>query len=110
VLLAVGLLLGDVASAAQIATATLAGVVRDETGGALPGVTITVRSAATRAVRTATTDSSGRYRVTALDPGEYEVRAELTNFRPVVRTGVVLTVGGTTEADITMSLGAITEG
>lgn len=105
----IGLLLAGADSAAQIATATLAGEVRDETGGTLSGVTVTVRSAATGAVRTTTTDPDGRYRVTALDPGEYEVRAELANFRPVVRTGVILTVGGTTEADIEMSLGAIAE-
>jgi hypothetical protein len=108
-LVAIGLLLGDVNSAAQIATATLAGVIRDETGGALPGVTVTVRSVATGAVRAATTDASGRYRVTALDPGEYEVRAELANFRSAVRTGVILTVGGTTDVEIGMSVGAITE-
>jgi hypothetical protein len=93
-----GVLLAAVVSAAQIATATLAGVVRDQTGGALPGATITVRSAATGATRTTTTDSEGRYRVTALEPGAYEVRGELADFRPVVRTGVILTIGGTTEA------------
>jgi hypothetical protein len=109
-LAAIGLLVFGVNGAAQIATATLAGEVRDETGGALPGVTVTARSAATGAVRTVTTDSAGRYRVAALDPGEYEVRTELASFRPVVRTGVILIVGGTTEADITMTLGAITEG
>jgi outer membrane receptor protein involved in Fe transport len=108
-LVAAGLLLTHVDSSAQIATATLAGVVRDQTGGALPGVTVTVRNVATGAVRPTTTDSEGRYRVTALDPGEYEIRAELASFRPVVRTGVVLTVGGTTEANIDMSLGAVAE-
>ena len=66
-------------AAAQIATATLAGNVRDATGAALPGVTITIRSAATGAVRTTTTDIQGRYRIPALEPGDYEVRAELSN-------------------------------
>jgi outer membrane receptor protein involved in Fe transport len=108
-LVVIGLLAFGVNGAAQIATATLAGIVRDETGGVLPGVTVTARSAATAAVRTATTDMSGRYRIAALDPGEYEVRAELANFRSVVRTGVVLTVGGTTDVEIAMSVGAITE-
>ena len=55
-------------AAAQIATATLAGNVRDATGAALPGVTITIRSAATGAVRTTTTDIQGRYRIPALEP------------------------------------------
>ncbi|HWW88387.1 MAG TPA: carboxypeptidase-like regulatory domain-containing protein, partial [Vicinamibacterales bacterium] len=96
-------------AAAQIATGTLAGSVRDETGAALPGVTMTARSAATGASRGATTDAQGRYRIPAIEPGEYEVRAELSNFKTAVRTGIVVTVGGTTDADLTMSIGALTE-
>src|SRR6266851_4990768 len=94
---------------AQIATATLLGVVRDETGAALPGAVLTVRNTATGGTRSAVTDSEGRYRVSALDPGEYDLHAELASFKTAVRTRVVLTVGGTTEADITMSLGPIAE-
>src|SRR5262245_48665990 len=94
---------------AQIATATLTGSIRDETGGALSGVTLTVKSPATGATRTAITDAQGRYQVTALEPGEYDIRAELKNYKAVVRTGVVLTVGGTTETDLAMALGAVTE-
>jgi hypothetical protein len=106
----IALWLGTAALAAtQIATATLSGVVRDETGAALPGTVLTVKGVARGVTRSATTDSEGRYRVSALDPGEYEVRAELANFKTAVLTGVVLSVGGTTEADIRMSLGQIAE-
>jgi hypothetical protein len=94
---------------AQIATATVLGLVRDQTGAALPGATVTVRSVATGATRSAVSDSDGRYRVSALDPGEYELRVELPSFKTVVRPRVVLTVGGTTEADVEMSLGPIAE-
>jgi hypothetical protein len=45
---------------AQIATATLLGVVRDETGAALPGAALTVRSVATGVTRSAVGDSEGR--------------------------------------------------
>src|ERR1700681_612603 len=83
-------------AAAQIATGTLAGSVRDQTGAALAGVTITVRSVATGASRSVTTDAQGRYRIPAVEPGDYEVRAELSSFRTAVRTGIVVTVGGTT--------------
>src|SRR5580693_2150221 len=86
------LLLGAAAAAAQIATGTLAGSVRDETGAALAGVTITVRSASTGASRSSTTDTQGRYRIPAVEPGDYEVRAELSSFRTAVRTGIVVTV------------------
>src|SRR5262245_25527763 len=96
-------------AAAQIATATLPGPVRDDTGAALPNTTVTVKSDETGATRRTTTGADGRYRFAALDPGSYEVRAELASFKTAIRTGVILTVGGTTEADIAMSLGQIAE-
>jgi hypothetical protein len=96
-------------AAAQIATAAVTGTIEDQTGGALSGVTITVRNTATSATRTTTTDAQGRYRVAVLEPGSYEVRAELVRFNPVVRTGVGLTVGGTTTVDLVMNVGALSE-
>jgi carboxypeptidase family protein len=95
--------------AGQIAAATLDGLVRDDTGAVLPGVTLTITSTATGATRTATTDTAGRYRIAALDPGVYDVRAERLDFKAAVRTGVVLTVGGTTQVDLTMNVGAVSE-
>ena len=62
---------------AQIATATLTGSVRDETGAALPGVDVTVRSVATGVTRTTITDSEGRYRIPRWIPASPRVRAEL---------------------------------
>src|SRR5262245_9506683 len=96
-------------AAAQIATATLSGAVRDDTGAALPNTAVTAKNTATSATRTTTTGNDGRYRFAALEPGVYEVRAELARFKTAIRTGVVLTVGGTTDADVTMSLGQIAE-
>src|SRR5262245_60504851 len=94
---------------AQIATATLGGSVRDETGAVLPGVMVTIKSASTGTTRTVTTDAGGRYRIAALDPGEYEIRAELQSFKSALRTGVVLTVGGTTETECTMAVVTVGE-
>src|SRR6266496_3532284 len=82
--------------AGQIATATVSGSIRDETGAALPGSTITVKNIATSVTRGTTSDAEGRYRVSALEPGEYEVRAERGGFKTAVQKGVVLTVGGST--------------
>src|SRR5438876_10568329 len=89
------LVLADASNtAAQIATATLSGTVRDETGASLPGVSLTMRNVATRVTRTTTTGSEGRYLVSALDPGEYEILAELSNFSTVIRSVVGFTVCG----------------
>ena len=65
---------------AQTNTVTLAGVATDDTGGALPGATVTATNTATGLVRTAVTDTAGRYAVLGLPPAVYDVRAELQGF------------------------------
>ena len=65
---------------------TISGAVRDSTGSLLPGATVAVTNTATGAERaTAVTDAEGRYRLTALPGGRYEVRAVLSGFRTEVR-------------------------
>ena len=95
--------------AAQTATGTVSGTVRDESGGVMPGVALTLRSVATGASRSTTSDTQGRYRIPNVDPGDYELRAELAGFRTAVRSSVVVTVGGTTEADVAMTVGQLAE-
>ncbi len=41
--------------------------------------------------------------------GEYQVRAELSGFRTTINRGVMVTVGGTTEADLALTVGQIAE-
>ena len=53
---------------------------RDEQGGVLPGVTMTLRNQDTGVSRTLTTEADGRYRFPALAPGRYTLRAELSGF------------------------------
>jgi carboxypeptidase family protein/TonB-dependent receptor-like protein len=78
--------------AAQVATALVQGEIVDDTKGVLPGVTVTARNQATGLTRTSVTDDHGRYRITALQPGSYEMVVELTGFAPV-KKGVTLTIG-----------------
>ena len=100
---------GAPSTPAQTATGTLAGIARDSSGGVMPGVSMKARNVATGVSRNATSDSEGRYRIPNIDPGEYEVRAELSGFRTTVNRGVMVTVGGTTEADVAMTVGQIAE-
>ena len=95
--------------AAQLTTATLAGRVLDSSGGTLPGVTITTRQTETGLQRTTMSDAQGRYVIAALSPGTYEIRAELEGFRPLLRTGVRLTIAQTAVVDLTMTVGGIAE-
>lgn len=80
-------------AAAQQTESRISGRILDQSKAALPGVTVTVTSKATGAVRTAITDVDGSYTVTTLGPGAYVVTTDLAGF--TVRTReVVLGVGG----------------
>src|SRR5436190_20696944 len=72
------LLLMAIDAAAQTGQGSLRGYVRDEQGGALPGVTVTATSAALIQPASAVTDAEGSYRLINLPPGAYSIAAELT--------------------------------
>lgn len=77
----------------QVSTALIQGEVVDETKGMLPGATVTARNEETGLTRTVTTDDRGRYRITALQPGPYELTAELAGFATIRKRGITLTIG-----------------
>ena len=93
----------------QTTTATLSGVVHDPTGAVVPQVKITLRNIAKGANRTTSTDNDGRYNLSTMEPGTYELRAERTGFSTEVKNGVVLTVGGSAQVDVTLRVGSATE-
>src|SRR5215475_8724108 len=97
------------AAAAQTATSEIAGTVRDSTGGALPGVTITLTHQASGQTRQLPTDANGNYVAPALPVGEYTVKAELPNFQSQLRQGIVLQVGRQARVDLTLEIGNINQ-
>jgi hypothetical protein len=90
--LAFVLLLAASAAHAQSAGAALAGIVSDDSGARLPGVTLTITNLANGEVERLTTGDGGAYRAMALPPASYRVEATLTGFAPLARD-VVLNVG-----------------
>jgi hypothetical protein len=94
--------------AAQVGAANIGGSVVDDTGAALPGVTITLTNKSNGFVETVVTGDRGNYRAVALQPAPYEIRAELTGFATVTRQ-VVLTVGADATVDIKLGIAAVAE-
>ena len=86
-----------VASYAQAPTGIITGAATDESGAVIPNATITSTNKAIGGSRVVTTNAEGLYSTPALSAGEYEVRAELTGFRTLVRNATV-------EADSTTKL------
>ena len=92
--LALGLLLlAAGTAAAQETRGSIEGVVKDTTGGVLPGVTVTVKHEATGAVTTAVTDTTGAYRIPGLQTGMYTVTATLSGFKPETMDKIDVGVG-----------------
>src|SRR5258705_11845068 len=87
-------------------TATIVGTVRDS-GGVLPGASVTVRNVDTGLTRSVPTGPDGAFRFPALPVGPYEIRAELSGFRTSVRTAVRLQVGQEAVIDMVLALGSI---
>jgi len=88
---------------------TLAGKVKDESGAALPGVTIEVRSIEKGFTRTATTDSAGAFTVALLPPGRYTTKAVIQGFETFVSDGDVIQAERTTDVAINLKLATTRE-
>jgi len=77
---------------------------------AIPGATVTILNAATRAERATTTDRTGTYRFIALPPGTYQIRVELQGFSPAVRDRVAIAVDTTSRLEpIVLTVGGVNE-
>ena len=98
----VGVVIGLVPSPAraQVADAVIEVLAQDQSQAVLPGVTVTVLRPDTGYTQTSVTDSTGVVRFIALQPGTYNVKAELSGFTTVNQEGVTLRVGQTAKLTI----------
>jgi outer membrane receptor protein involved in Fe transport len=90
---------------AQSSTGSISGTILDDSGGALPGVTVTAMNSATGATRTAISNAAGAYQLGLLIPGNYQVDAQLDGFQPVRREKVVVNIGTDVTLRFTMKVG-----
>ena len=97
-------------SATAYTQASIAGAVRDTSGGVLPGVTVEAASPALiEGTRSATTDGAGQYRIIDLRPGTYTVTFSLPGFNTVRRDGIELTGSFAATINIEMGVGTLEE-
>jgi hypothetical protein len=96
-------------SAAAQTTSTITGQVMDQSGGMLPGVSVTVRDQGTGFTRSATTGREGRFIVPSLPVATYQVTAELQGFRTSVINDVRTAVGEAVDLDVTLSVATLSD-
>jgi hypothetical protein len=107
-LAAIALAPGSHTVSAQQTESRIVGTITDPNGSSLPGVAVTVTSASTGSIRTAVSDEQGRFVVTNLAPGTYQVAMDLNGFA-ATRRDVTLGLGDVKPVDVRLALAGVTE-
>ncbi|HEY2830716.1 MAG TPA: TonB-dependent receptor [Thermoanaerobaculia bacterium] len=109
IILTAALLLVATSMFAQGTGGALVGRVTDETGGALPGVTVTATNDATGISRSVVTGSDGSYRFASLPVGKYTVVADLSGFNTTTTKNASVLVATDNPLNVTLKQGAVKE-
>ena len=94
---------------AQFDTASLVGTVRDRSGAAVPGATITLTATATGVSQKQTADEHGGFEFATVRIGAYVLTAEQPGFSVALADNIQLTVGARQRVDLTLQVGQVTE-
>jgi hypothetical protein len=89
---------------------SIAGTISDDSGGALPGVTVTVTSPVLQVPQlTRVSGGDGTYQFLDLPSGTYRVSYELPGFTTLVREGIILTTAFNARLDVTLPVATLAE-
>ena len=94
---------------AQVVGGSISGIVTDPSGSPLPDAVVIVHNTETGAERRLATGRDGHFAAPSLAVGRYELSATHDGFATGRRTGIVLTVGQSIEADLSLSVGAVAQ-
>src|SRR5262245_1935394 len=110
ILLVTILLIGAAAlGRAQVTTATLYGIVQDQSGSVIADAQITLTHEATAAVRQTTTGETGEFVFTALPVGAYTLKIEKRGFKAYVRTRIELAASQNIRQTHALEVGDLTQ-
>ena len=96
----------SICSAQSLTTGDITGTVLDPSGAAVPNATVKLTNQETGATQTATTNSTGAYRFSLLNPGSYTVNASAQGFQAASQNTATVSVGQTTTVNIHLTVQA----
>ena len=96
------------AAAAQTGLATVTGIVSDQSGAAMPGITVTATNQATNIAYTGVTNEAGNYVITSVPIGSYVIAVDAQGFKGV-QSSVTVSAAQTARVDFKLELGAVEE-
>jgi hypothetical protein len=94
---------------AQVDTGSISGTVKDETGGVLPGATVTITHQGQSFTLSTVTREDGTYIFTPIRTGAYLIETELSGFRKGVRLGVTVGIQEQVRVDFALQTGTVSE-
>src|SRR5215510_8461523 len=94
---------------AQVDTGTITGTIKDESGGVLPGATVTITHEGQALTLTTVTREDGTYIFTPIRTGEYSVEVDFPGFRKGIRRGLSVGIGENVRVDFTLQTGVVSE-
>jgi hypothetical protein len=94
---------------AQGASGTLNGQVVDQSGAAMPGVTVTATNPSTGYTRVAVTGAQGLYQLSALPIGTYTIDYRLEGFKTASRAGILVEASVPRALNVTLEVGGLSE-
>ena len=95
--------LGIPALTAQSTRGSIIGTAIDDTGAALPGVTVSISSPDLQGEKVVISDSSGNYSFRLVPVGIYRVEFGLESFQTVVKENIAVNISGTSEVNAEMT-------
>src|SRR5690349_9239807 len=99
----------SVRMSAQVTTATILGTVRDLSGAALPGASVTITQEATGYSRAVISSEDGTYLAPLLPVGTYSVTVERPGFARYTQRGITLELNQNARVDFSLSVGGVQE-
>jgi Carboxypeptidase regulatory-like domain/TonB dependent receptor len=96
--------MGSVAQA-QFDVGSLVGTIRDQSGAAVAGASITATNTATNIESSATSNGSGDYEIPSLHVGVYTISAKATNYAEAVAQNIAISVGSRQRIDLELKVG-----
>ena len=94
---------------AQVLYGSVVGTVTDQTGGVVPGATVTITNVQTGQTREAISDDVGNYSLLNVLEGTYDLSVKMTGFRAYLEKGIVVSINTVRRANITLQVGQVTE-
>ena len=87
----------------------ITGAVTDPSGAVIAGAKVTITNTATNAIREVETNEAGNFNVPFLNPGTYNVRAELDGFKTANQSNILIEVGAVQQVNFALEIGAVAE-